>query len=629
MTPSLNPSQDIGDFQPDLLIRPTIRRIEGPRGYLMRLAEANNMSFTELHKLSTKLDPAWLERNRLIPDEVQEPELHAHVLRMVWLVQTEKHIWNHQQARYCPLCLKDEPIWRASWEILFHDVCPHHGTWLIDQCHACHAPLTWPRRSLMQCQCGADLRSANPGNAPVSMRRLASILEARLLNARVLGEKAPLAGLTLRQVQRLIHYLGCHMDPFTERKPMMRGNMGSLSKSWPITSMAAEIVVQWPTAFHACLSKIQAAMPDEKAGLKDVFKQTYVYAYTWLADKEFAPVREAFELWAAEYWQGGLSRRNKRFPVEILQEVKWVPIRVAAQTTGVSMNQLRRLISHREIDAKESISETGRRFWMVRRDQLPAIEKDLGNQIPMEVAIALLGITKNRMRKIIRDLFPAITRAERDLGRPWRISKHEIDDLLKVGDDLEVISEMMENQVSFVHILKYWEWASAEIIELIRASQANTVRPIAKLEEGKGIAAWVFDRRQLDVWRTSIHKGPSPWLNVLEVAKEMCIHQEVAYWLAKNDYLRCERVGFGQAFRYRVHRKDMDALRGKIIFATEVAELLGCSARRAADILNQRGILPLERVHPGGPCRQRIYWRAAALERLVDELSGKPALTLT
>ncbi|MFA6310752.1 MAG: TniQ family protein [Sterolibacterium sp.] len=607
--------------EPDLLLRPAPGRAEGPQGYLLRLAEENCMSQRELKQLGVRYDPSWLTRQRLLPDSALDPGLHAHVTRMAGLLQDKGRIWNLRHARFCPLCLAEEPTWRASWEILFNDVCPHHRVWLVDQCGSCRQPIKWNREAILRCQCGSDLREESPGIAPENSRHLSSILEARLLGSEVDSDRPPLAGLDVEQVQRLIRYLGGYMDSASGPNPLKLRNAGSMQASWPVSSLAAEIVAQWPQAFHGCWTRIQEHGAGEKAGLRGLFRQAYYYLYKGLKEDAFLPVRDAFETWLGEHWKGGLCKRNRRLTAQLLDKVQWIPGKVAADQLGISIARLRSLVREGYLDGQESVSTKARRFLIVRRDQLDQINIQLANEMTMTAAMDALGIGKVRMQRLLRLLFPNARRIQNKEKMPWCVPRSDVEQLLGIENILPVVTIPEENQVSLAHVFKYWAWTAEEIVSLIESVRVREFVPAAALDSGRGIGRWIFDAGRLRAWQVSLNPGRMHWLKIPEAAKLLGVKQQVAYWLTQNGYLPVsEKLGFTDKTGARVRREDVGRFREEYVFGTEIAERLGTSSRKVARLLAEQRIHPI-RGHSPDPCRQLIYVRDEGIRRFIMQMS--------
>ena len=509
---------NFADGDPLLLLRPPPGRQEGPKGYLLRLAEANCMSLGELEHVGSRYDHAWFVRHHLLPDAVLDPDLHRHVMRMAGMHERNGRIWNQRYPRFCPLCLSEDPTWRASWELYFHDVCPHHGIWLVDQCSSCGQPLSWNRNALLRCECGSDLRQGVTHDAPFRLQTLSGQLETKVLGGQGNSE-APLSGLDVEQTQRLVRYMGGYMDPQANPKPLKLRNSGRMEVSWTISSRAAELLGDWPYRFHDTLSLLQDTSTGHKTGLNGLFHQAYAYLYKGLKESAFLPVRDAFEIWLAEHWKGGLARRNRRLTAELLRNVRWISGSIAADTLGISKARLRYLISEGRLEGQESISTKGRKFLLVRHDQLEQICADLSGEMTMTDAMSLLGIGKVRMQRILRLLFPMARRIYEKVNPPWSVPRGEVEALLALGKELPVVSIPDEHQVSLGHVFQFWTWTGEEIVTLVEAVKDGNLLPKALLGADRGIRRWVFDVGQLRTLQQRLRTGQSNWATVPEMAR--------------------------------------------------------------------------------------------------------------
>lgn len=618
----------MSDFpiEPSFLVRPAPGRHEGPRGYLLRLAEANCTSVQDLESTGLRFGVASFQRHMLLPDPKLYPDLHQHVARMESLLAMGR-IWNSKFARFCPDCLREDPRWRASWEILFHDVCPVHGAWLVDQCNSCGKPIKWDREYLLRCQCGSDLRQEQPGLAPENARRLSELLELRLLGTEESADLSePLAGLDLEQTQRLIRYVGSYLDPAAGAKPLKLRNAGRMNASWPVSSLAAEILFQWPTSFKAAFSTIQELSVGVKTGLNGMLGQAHLYLYRGLHDKAFAPVHQAFQEWVAEFWKGGVAKRNRRLAAALLDRVVWIPGKVAADKLRISTKRLRSLIQEGLIEAQETISSTGRRFLVVRNDGLDQLELHLAAEMDFATAMKALGLCKVRMQQLVRLLFPNARRLGAHPRAPWIIPRDEVEALLAIGSALPVLSVPEENQVSVAHALRYWSFSSDEVVELVRAVKSEKLVPAALLNSARGIARWVFDANQLKSWQRGVKNPLRDWLANEDIARRFECRKTDAYWLVSNHFLEASRLRVHQRIGSRVHRTEIDRFLQRYIFVAEIAELLGMSSANARRLVEAQGFLSLSGTGPGC-CHKAFFERTeqlmAALESLRHSKGGQ------
>lgn len=576
-----------------LLIKLAPYRTEGPNGYLLRLAEANRLEYSDLPDLGVTYDADALLRSHLLPERGLDPALLAWVQNIATLRQKTSRVWNMRYSRFCPLCLNEEPSWRAEWELCFYDACAQHGVWMVDRCSSCHEPVSWRRSQVVRCGCGADLRAEPSHLAPAEVTQLSQVLSRKLTGRGAADMPEPLRDLNVDQTQRLIRYLGMHLDPAGVSKSLKLSNVGRMEVSWPVTSVAAAILSGWPTAFHVRFSEIQERSGGKKVGLPKLFQRAYSYLYKGLKEPAFDAVRYSFEQWLVENWRGGLALRNRRLAGQLLHRVHWIPANVAAERLGVRVARIRRLVSEGVIDGHESYSSTGRRFLLIRKEQVDELTHADLSEVDLTTAMEYLGLGKVRMRELLRLLFPSAYRPLSEYGfPPWRISRQDVERYLAIGDGLPVLAIPEESQVSLFHVLKYWAWSENEIVDLIEAVRDGAIELEGLLDGAVGLARWIFDSPSLKIWRQRRNPELSNWLSVPQVAKLLGLKQEAAYWLDRNEFIPAERLRTLRGCGARVSRAEFERFKESYVFATEIAEALKTTSRKVSALLSEQGIVP-------------------------------------
>lgn len=605
----------------NLLIRLAPFRSEGPNGYLLRLAEANKLQRTDLFDLGVDFSIDALARHHLLPDRRLDAALWGWVQGLAKLRQQKPRTWNTRCSRFCPVCLQEEASWRAEWELLFYDACTLHGVWMIDRCSSCGKAVSWKRSHVLRCDCGADLRAEFAQPAPAEVISLAMVLSNKLRRHATKDAPQPFCHLDVEQTQRLIRFLGVHLDPAGMPKIAKLNNAARMETSWPVTSVAAAILSDWPRAFHARFSEVQAHSKGLKIGLSGLFERAYRYLYRGLKESAFDAVRYAFELWLIENWEGGLALRNRRLTAPILGHVNWIPAKVAAEQLGVGTNRIRQLISNGDIDGNESYSETGRRFLMVRKEQIDKLTYIDLNEANMSTAMELLGLTKVRMRELLRLLFPSAYRAASEHGGfpPWRIRRQDIERYLQIGYDLPILTVAEESQVSLFHVLKYWAWTADEIVDLIEDVRDKGIPLEGMLEGGVGLARWLFDCQSLRIWRQRRTPELANWFSIPQVAKLLGLKQEVAYWLVRNEFIHAEKLRTLRGCGARVSRVELTRFKESYVFASELAERLETSSRKVNALLTEQGIKPASGKEPE-KCGKIFFARSRDLTDLLSTL---------
>lgn len=622
-------SKHISANQSSLLLRPHPFRNEGPKGYMLRLAEANWMQLKELQKIGLTYEYQSLQYEALMPLEALDPVLHQQVEFYSGLMHQKRSVWNHRYSRFCPECLANDIFWRVEWELLFHDACSTHGTWLIDLCSSCGTKLSWDRDALVRCQCGADLRAEQSNPCPISVVVLSEVLKNKI--NRLQPEvpcPAPFSKTDVEQTQRIIRYLGTYMNEASGKNPLKIQQAGTMNRSWPITSYAAEIYTHWPAAFHASFAKMQnKSDAKDKPTLGTSFGYAYHYLYKGLTGPAFADIRAAFELWLSESWKGGLAKRNKRLTSLVLDKATWIPGNLACDTLGISIRRLKYLINEGAIEGECYISEKDREFVMVRRESIELIKHNLAGEIDMTTTAALLGLGKKRIRKLLRLIFPVARKVGTFAAAPWMVSRFEVNQLLDIAEDIPRVCIPDEDCVSLNHILRYWAWTTQDIVNLVNAVRTSELMPMNVLEGLAGISAWIFPESTLKAWREKSTQGLGIWLTITQTAKLIGINQEAAYHLANMHYLKSELMHGQPRGGKRIKRTEVESFVNTYIFATEVAQRLGVSPNMAISILNKNSITPISgpKVDEG---RQVLFLRTEELEQIFIEVKNEEQLPM-
>lgn len=610
-------NHQVSNYQ--LLIRPYPSLVEGPMGYLFRLAEINFVSVKDLNQLGLDYRHSILQAEGLLPEVVLNANLHSHVEFKSELLQHKPRVWNHHVARFCPHCLQNDAIWRAEWELYFYDVCHIHQCWLVDQCSSCGSKLDWDRNSLLRCNCGADLRTESTQSSPDNMTRLSSIISNKLTQSDMEGIVEPVKHLDIEQSQRLIRYLGNYMNPTVGKNPLKMRGASLLSNSWPVTTVAAEIIAGWPDSFSNALDRIQQQSAIENLpSLKTVFGQAYSYIYKGLKDAGFAPIRVAFEHWISQSWKGVLAKRNKRLAELLLSRAQWIPGNLACEKLGISTQRLELLVREGVLYGEVYYSEKGRKYVMVRQDNLQRVKANLQGEIDMLAAGELLGLNKKRMRQILRFLFPEARKSGNSPSSPWCINRHQINTLLDIAGQLELLAIPDEDCVSLAHILRFWSNPPEEIVAVINAVMEKEIQLVARLAGHTGISTWIFKEMPLRAWLQKFRSGHSSWLTITQASKVLGIKEQVAYEMVRLGFLESEVMPMQTKRGTRVRKIEVDRFKVAYIFATEIADRFGVSSRKAISMLDDKDIEPIS-----GPSvddgRQVLFARTQTLETLLQQ----------
>lgn len=563
---------------------------EGPAGYQLRLAEANLLPQTWLDVDVFALDGGGV---------VESPMFQR------WrTLRADGVVWANRRGRWCSNCLAANTSPRIGWELLFADACAACGHWLKDVCADCGQVVTWRRSMLLHCPCGAALSRQPARSAPAALVRLSRSME-QLALGEPRCELANLHGLTVAQCQRLVRVLGAYGGRRHQRAPQKIAGADTLDVSWTITTVAAEVLDQWPAAFHRFLSKQGAESPCEAGRMPGVFGGFYRALYKGLKEPEFDWVRQSFEEFIAEHWVGALGRRNRRMPEAVLSRLAWMPGPEAARKIGVSGTRLQYLIDSGAIRALTRVSAAGRTFVMVRREDIDSIgHEDLAPLTLAQVAVQL-GIKRQRLGRLLPLICPEAMKVTLQ-GTPWLIYRPWVDGWLSIMAQLPVCQDMPCETVTLDHVLRYGPLGDGAVAQLLMDISTGSLTPHARSIAHHGVAGLIIDQRE--VARRAQVVGANR-MSVVQASEHLGVKQEVAYALIRLGLLEADETRLGRRTVATLRAEQLQRFHSKYVFASELARACGRSPKAVVAALAAEHVTEVAGPNRGN-CRQVVFARA-------------------
>jgi len=180
-----------------LPVHPQPRDLESFTGYLTRLADENGIH--HLNNLSVLSGFAFAEVRSpsdfpVLKAFYRLPDIAAcsvedlngttfyHLLRKFGRTTQSPHMSKHflresigTHLRYCPMCLQEHGYISLLWRFLSIEVCPQHGTYLLDHCLHCDSVIPFLANGLRVGVCPVcqhDLRTCPSTSAPMDVVRI-------------------------------------------------------------------------------------------------------------------------------------------------------------------------------------------------------------------------------------------------------------------------------------------------------------------------------------------------------------------------------------------------------------------------------------------------------------------------
>lgn len=338
-------------------------------GYILRLAEANGYStpfaifrLADLAKHPnragsirveqlariTNRDTAELDRFSYAPRNCLRPTARFLMLRLLG------HDVRRQDLRtlhpsFCPDCVQEKGYVESHWDLAYMVACPVHHRPALSQCPGCKNPLSWFRRGLSVCRCGAILVDTPVAVVPQAELALLDLLRRKVLRLDVvehatLGTAASdLYSLDLRSILVLMRVLSKHYSSHI--------TFDQSDDPSAVVRDAAQVLSDWPQNFYRLLNAIgeSGALKARRASVRQQFSRIYRdLFFNWELHPEAAAdfVRRAFLDFAMNHWGRGIltysviKGHSTGLPKRFLNKTE------LARYLGVTPTTATRLVKH-------------------------------------------------------------------------------------------------------------------------------------------------------------------------------------------------------------------------------------------------------------------------------------------
>lgn len=486
-----------------LVFHPLPAKTEGFNSFLIRLAEGNGVTRREIIKSlprSTKFLP---ELSGLLGVSSTHPEMVALQSRLSEIKKRSRFIWGMKYSKYCPLCVREDPIWQGHWEATLVTACDKHRVCLINSCPVCGKKLTWDRNRLNECQCGGDLRNTEVINAEDEEVYAAKWFRSKLYALN--DEPEHIQRLSIHQLHQLIDFLGVYETLKKGEEKPRRMQLDDIATARQIVTRGVNALSDWPKQFNRYLDRlVDRNRQDERSGsLNGCFGRFYNNFSQIFREEEYVTQRKAFSCYLESNWRVPITGRNRQFWEGLRESHRWISAPRMAKELGVSRECLIELRGEEGIDVYAIHSAQGRETIFFNKENLPKIKEVLRDRIDQITLRNMLGLSKRRFYELASHPLLGEVKRPSSQGKRWEISRSMLKEILSLNNGLIVVKEAdAPNLVSLGFMLKYFR-KRPDLNLLLTAVHRGELK-ILKLAEGRrGIMAWMFLRSEIEA---RIHK---------------------------------------------------------------------------------------------------------------------------
>lgn len=593
-------------------VRPRPLPGESTPGFLMRVASANGFgSVPQLYtSLRVRTRPAFDELcARLCLTDDERGYLFG-ALPSQWGLDTVPRglclsDFNHTCRRWCPACLKEGLFLQGRWSLKLACACTRHAAWLQDVCAKCGTTTRWSDVDQQRCQCGASLPEAPTEHVTGNVLRVTKLLCGDGNYNAELGDDVKLSPA---EAHRMVRYLGLFSAQIRPAHPGQIADLHRMPMARALVLGAADFLESWPSGIHALMAKLQVSVP-QSPSVRKTFFPLYRVLYKDLSDPCFQFLRDAFEGYLREHWQGLVCRRNKLMKPQTVAAHPWLTLPQMAAAASVPTSVVRHLVQGKLVSAATALLPSGRQSRTLHLGDLVHIRAATEGAVSIEQAARVLKLPERRMRTLIAEgvIMPIISRQLTPNAAAWLISKAEID-RLHVQPDVALTGE----GIAVRDVLKYWRLREHEDISFIKAVLARKLSAKAQKQDLVPLGVATFDRAAIKQWLTSSRSELGEGLSIDQVAHDMGVKQQVAYELMRQGLLTTAQRG---TLGNRVMTSDLQRFRATYVSLADLARTVHRSPRT---LLSEMSAMPV--CGPAVNGARQYFFRRVDLQSCWGEL---------
>ena len=589
-------------------------------GFLHRLASANGLNASTLiDEFTYGGDDSICELAMIAKKHWSWPLIAA---ELITPSTQPMPVWNLRRRRYCAHCLSEGNYWRAAWDLSLVTTCNRHQVELIDSCPICGQDLFWHRQSAYCCpHCGHELASVLTNAAPASFGELWLSSEfIQRLSQRTMSRNH-LSHLDLCALHQLAFRLGSRAAYPEASKPMKVTDARTLAVAREIAKSAAQCLNDWPRGLFSTLNQIRQVRKAHsgwkvRTALGPIFRELMALR----ADADYGFLRDAFQEYLHAHWPGPLSFRQRRLCADTVTTHKWVPIRKTAEKYYITRSLIERLADFGQISSQSQDYASGRKGRVVNSEEVRALSERLRMATTVEDASLLLGLSKVRIKQLLRAEILTSWGGPPKPGARWCISRDSIDKLGACGHDAPDQVHLHRGEQSLGHLLRYCVNDEESFLRLISAILRHDINVVGKMSGQRGLGGWVVDHGKVDEVLKGNRIQTATDLTLVEASIRLGVKQEVAYALVRGGLLQSHQLKIGRRVVLLTSTQALETFSQNYAFGTELAAMLHTTPKMLVSQLERKGIRPA-----AGPtvaeslCRQYCWHRTATLQSLIAE----------
>lgn len=399
-----------------LLVSPAPHPDESPRGYELRLAEANGYD-----------SPEWIHQF------VKKTENLSSKMGSIQIGSSLKSFLRSQSG-VCSACLRESEYIRSIWSVIPFTACPEHCCKLTIVCPNCGRNFIWNRQKVCECPCKYDLRNCFDKTVKQSevmlSKHLKSLWTVKPAPIRA-DKKIPLYSLDIESLLQLITFTASQLRNQQSLKTKFNISTYDHDELHDLYCKAYDLYQDWPENYCRFLDYLRSEKRDvkEATGFRKDFGKYIFYLYKNFSGRQYHFLRQAFEDYLSASWDGGYLRSYAKTKSAI-EKSNYLTARRAAEVLQIKHRRISGLVKRGLLQG--NIRSMGSKLLcLVTKSSVDSLQKQYKKSVNITQAARLLGTSTENLKNLINsNAIEAIHAPGMAGGGKWKIPRENIGQLL-------------------------------------------------------------------------------------------------------------------------------------------------------------------------------------------------------
>ncbi|MET7014770.1 hypothetical protein [Uliginosibacterium flavum] len=214
--------------------------------------------------------------------------------------------------------------------------------------------------------------------------------------------------------------------------------LASMNVAIRVTGEAAHALSEWPNNFHCLLRRIMAerALLGSGNSLALCFGRFYQTLYNAFPEPEFNFLRQSFEAYVSDHWEGQLAERNRRLSKRMRVQHDWVPTKNAARALAVRASMVREFVERGLLVGRLQKTAKGRVMGAISKSSLENLLSDKLHWVTLKTVRTKYGISRRTGHALIEEeVLKPISGPSVDGRQVWLFDDRDLEklDLSQIG----------------------------------------------------------------------------------------------------------------------------------------------------------------------------------------------------